>query len=73
MLVLNIAITLLVWEDNLNNVTGGNVQRGRMSVSASNTSRSGGRGRGGRGGSRGTATATFVSATGDLVTSFYPI
>ncbi|KAK4567071.1 hypothetical protein RGQ29_003062 [Quercus rubra] len=58
-----------VWEDNLNNVTGGNAQRGRTSVSASNTSRSGDRGRGGRGGSRAaTATATFVSATGEPVT-----
>lgn len=59
--------SFFVWEDNLNNVTGGSVQRARTSVSASNTSRSGGRGRGGRGGAH-AATATFVSATGDPVT-----
>ncbi|KAE7997552.1 hypothetical protein FH972_002178 [Carpinus fangiana] len=56
-----------VWEDNLNNGTGGrSVQSARMNVSASDTSRSRVRGRGGRGGPH-AATATFVSATGDPV------
>ncbi|XP_059432017.1 DNA topoisomerase 3-alpha isoform X2 [Corylus avellana] len=56
-----------VWEDNLNNGTGGrSVRSARMNVSASDTSRSRVRGRGGRGGPH-AATATFVSATGDPV------
>ncbi|XP_041006940.1 DNA topoisomerase 3-alpha isoform X2 [Juglans microcarpa x Juglans regia] len=57
-----------VWEDNLNNGTGGrSVQRAGMNVSASNSSRSSSRGRGGRGGGAHAASTTFVSATGDPI------
>ncbi|KAB1210515.1 DNA topoisomerase 3-alpha [Morella rubra] len=55
-----------VWEDSLNNGSGGSVPRTRMNVSASNSSRGGGRGTG-RGGRGGAHTTTFVSATGDPV------
>ncbi|XP_035551186.1 DNA topoisomerase 3-alpha-like isoform X2 [Juglans regia] len=57
-----------VWEDNLNNGTGGrSVQRAGMNVSAFNSSRSSSRGRGGRGRGAHAASTTFVSATGDPI------
>lgn len=52
-----------VWEDNLNNGTGGRSVRANISGSASNPSRNSGRGRGGAH----AATGTFVSATGDPI------
>ncbi|KAK9293223.1 hypothetical protein L1049_021213 [Liquidambar formosana] len=56
-----------VWEDNLNNITGGrSAPRANTSSSASNPSRRGGRGRGGRSGAH-AAGGTFVSATGDPI------
>ncbi|XP_054821592.1 DNA topoisomerase 3-alpha isoform X2 [Prosopis cineraria] len=55
-----------VWEDNLNNSTGGGSVTSSNSIGTSNASRNGGRGRGSWNGPH-AATATFVSATGDPI------
>ncbi|XP_027942134.1 DNA topoisomerase 3-alpha isoform X2 [Vigna unguiculata] len=58
-----------VWEDSLNNGTGGRSATRSNSIPSSNPRRGGGRGSHGRGGQTGahTAATTFVSATGDPI------
>lgn len=62
-----------IWEDSINNNTGGSAPRANRGASAANTGRGRGRGRGSRGGRGGRQAANniaarFVSATGDPVT-----